>query len=97
MTPTDYDPGPFGPGPEFGAAEVEFDQRWDFRDSIADAKASLQEACCSLNDLKGELQQDIDVKVRSPGAHKEVKTDQLEVVEDVMEALDDAICRMEEV
>ncbi len=94
-TYSDYTPGPFGPGPEFGAGEIEFNHGAEWKEEINSAKKALRFARYTLDSLRDELEWDIDQKTGIQGSYNETKSDELETIENVIETVEDAMRQME--
>lgn len=91
---SDYTPGLYGSSPEFGDDEIELNHGLDWILEIDKAKKALLHSLGLLEALRDEWEQDIDLKTGVQGSYHEVKSDQLKVVEEVVEVVDDAVRQM---
>ena len=85
----------YGPGPEFGDNEIELNHGADWSKEIDDARKALKHSLSLLEGLKDEWEQDIDLKTGVQGSYKDIKSDELESIGDIIEDVDGAVTRME--
>lgn len=96
-TYSDYTPGPYGPGPEFGTGEIKFDHGSEWREEIIEVKKVFSFIKALLADLKDEWESDTDQKTGIQGSYNELKSDELETIENVIETVEDAMRQMESI